>query len=88
MTDKQNVDDPTFDESKFNDAYFKGVFSDLLSWELPGHSSECPTSSFDWMGTTYVIDAHCDLLNAHRSELSTAMVLVFTLSALFIVLKA
>ncbi|MBZ0307478.1 MAG: hypothetical protein K8I82_15535, partial [Anaerolineae bacterium] len=65
-----------------------GVFTGLRGWQLPAHVSQCPTSSFAWNGNTYTFDAHCQLANDHFAMFNGVMVLIFSVSALFIVLRA
>lgn len=74
--------------SQFEDSFFKGVFDALKAWRLPAHSSACPTSSFQALGSTYSFSAHCDLINGHWNELSSVMTVVWSLLALWIVLRA
>ncbi len=68
---------------------FGTTFSSLLGWQLPGHTSQCPTASFNtpW-NTAYTIDSHCQLITNHWSALQAAMAVVWTIVALFIVLRA
>ncbi len=73
---------PTFDHG------FGNTFGGLLSWQLPGHVSQCPTGEFDALGRHFVFDAHCALWSAHAGELSAASVVLWTLVALFVVLGA
>lgn len=65
-----------------------GTFSGLSGWSLPAHASQCPTSSFAWEGRTFMIDAHCQLISDNFGVFRLIMTAVFSLSALFIVLKA
>lgn len=65
-----------------------GAFTGLRGWRLPAHASQCPTSSFSWNGNTYTFDAHCQLATDHFAMFNGVMVLVFSISALFIVLRA
>ncbi len=52
------------------------------------HVSQCPTSSFDWNGQTFIINQHCALISDHWSVLSVAMLTVWTVLSMIIVLKA
>lgn len=65
-----------------------GAFTGLQGWQLPAHASQCPTSSFAWNGNTYTFDAHCQLATDYFAAFRGVMTLVFSLSALFVVLKA
>lgn len=65
-----------------------GPFGSLLAWGLPAHTSTCPTASFDWSGATYTFDAHCQLVSDHFGVIRTVLTAMFSLSALFIVLRA
>lgn len=65
-----------------------GAFTGLKGWQLPAHASQCPTSSFVWNGNTYTFDAHCQLATDHFAAFRGVMTLIFSLSALFVVLKA
>lgn len=68
---------------------FGNTFSSLLSWQLPGHTSTCPTASFmtPW-STSYTINSHCQLILDHWAVLQAAMMVVWTIGALFVVLRA
>lgn len=74
--------------SEFDQAFFQGTFTNLLGWQLPAHSSQCPTSSFTWHSNSYTIDSHCQLIANHFSVFSSVMAAVWTVLALFILLGA
>jgi len=83
-----DVPDPYITETQFTDSFFKETFKDLLSWQLPNHTSMCPTSSFSFNGQSFTIDSHCQLINDHWSVFQTVMSVVYVLLAMFIVLRA
>lgn len=64
------------------------LFPSLQSFEMPAHSGECPTATFELWGDTYVIDAHCSVFEEHRALIQSVMGAVWLLFALFIVLEA
>jgi len=82
-----NTDPTVPDNGQYTD--FADTFSGLTGWSMPGHSSQCPTASFvsPW-GTPYTFDSHCQLITDNWAVLQAAMTVVWTLAALFIVLKA
>lgn len=67
------------------------TFTNLLSWQLPPHAAVCPTPTLNLtaigMGTNQYT-SHCALLNDHSAPVHGSMVAVFTILALFIVLRA
>jgi len=65
-----------------------GLFSDLRTWAVPSHSSECPKPSFDLWGQTYTFTAQCDLLDQYGAEITAAFEVAFGLAAVLIVLTA
>lgn len=74
--------------SDFDAAFFPNTFDNLLAWQVPAHSSQCPTGSFSWGGHSYTIDAHCGLVSTYFGALSSIMVAVWLIVALFILLRA
>lgn len=67
------------------------TFSGLLGWQLPAHGSSCPTPSLDlaFMGLgSHAMTMHCTLINNHFDALNAAMMVVWTVLALFVVLRA
>lgn len=82
-------DDPVIpEESQFDQAFFNGTFSSLKAWQVPAHSSSCPSGSFSFNGSTFVIDSHCQLVASHFGVLQAAMMVVWSVVALGIVLRA
>lgn len=79
--------DPTLpDPGQYTD--FGSTFNSLTGWSVPGHSSQCPTSSFSVFGRTFTIDSHCTLWADHSQALQAAMMVVWTIAALWVVLRA
>ncbi len=74
--------------TEIEDQFFKTTFTGLKSWSLPAHSSSCPTASFEAFGATRTLNSHCALINDHWGLLSAVMLVVWTISALFIVMRA
>lgn len=84
-----NTPDPEVPaDTKFKDAFFKDTFKDITEWRLPDHSPQCPTGSFHFNGYSYTINSHCELASNHMYALQAAMTVVYSLAALFIVLRA
>ena len=85
MKPTSEVADPTVPESADN---WGSTFNPLKAWSVPGHSSVCPVGSFNWNGSTYTIDSHCQLISDYWSALQSAAVVLWTVLALFILLGA
>lgn len=65
-----------------------GLLPDFRAFSLPAHNSQCPEPSFSVFGESYVISSHCDLIEEIRSPLQAVMLLLWTIVAAFIVLRA
>lgn len=76
------------DGAQFDDAFFKNTFDGLKGWTVPNHVSSCPQPGFDWNGSSYTISTHCQLWIDHQSAIAAAMLVVWSIAALFIVLRA
>lgn len=67
------------------------TFDGLLGWNIPAHAGVCPTPSVDLSTIglgTHQLTSHCGLLNDNSAPIHGAMVAVFTILALFVVLRA
>ena len=92
LTATQPVSDPV-DPSLDPLPNFGNTFDGLTGWNLPAHSSSCPTPSVDLSpvlgaGSVYTMSAHCDLINDHFGIFQASALVVWSLMALFIVLRA
>ncbi|WP_413212610.1 hypothetical protein [Paraburkholderia kururiensis] len=64
------------------------LLPDLKHWAVPAHSSACPEPSFSVLGHSFTLTAQCDLAESNRTAIYTAFAAMFTLAALFVVLRA
>ena len=91
LGDYPDIKQPTLEEpptaATILDPIFN-LFPNLKDYRVPDHASECPRPSFEMFGTTYEIGAHCDLLEDQRETVGFIMTLVWSICALWIVLKA
>ncbi len=94
LTEKgADVADPVSPQaSAFSDAFFKGTFGNLLAWQLPSHTSTCPTITFDYMmfssHQVHTMDAQCTISEQIRPVLNVVMIVCWTIVALFVLLEA
>ena len=91
LGDYPDIKQPTLEEppaaATILDPIFN-LFPNLRDYRVPDHASECPRPSFEMFGATYEIGAHCDLLEDQRETVGFIMTLVWSICALWIVLKA
>jgi hypothetical protein len=64
------------------------LLPDLKHWTVPTHNAVCPEPSFSMLGHSFTLKAQCDLAESNRTAIYTAFAAMFTLAALFIVLRA
>lgn len=75
------------DDEEFNAAFFGEVLDDLKFWQLPAHASQCPKPSYTLWDVEHEMTAHCDLFDIYGASISLLFDLVWTLAALYVVLK-
>lgn len=68
------------------------LMPDLKNFTVPSHTSTCPTATANWSmygrSFGFTMTTHCDLMEQNRAVIEAAMLLVWTLTATFIVLRA
>lgn len=72
---------------------FGTTFDNLRSFNLPAHASTCPAPEIDLSGVlgagkVYQFNAHCQLVQDHFGALQASMMVVWSMLALFVVLRA
>jgi hypothetical protein len=92
LTDTVTTTDPTL-PTVSDMPTWGNTFDGLLGWQLPGHSSVCPKPTLDLSGVlgagkVFTMDSQCALIQDHFGILQAAMVVVWSIIALFIVLGA
>ncbi|MBU7437015.1 hypothetical protein [Paraburkholderia fungorum] len=65
-----------------------GLMPDLKAWAIPSHGAVCPEPTFTVLGRSYTMTAQCDLAESNRTAIYTAFAAMFTLAAVFVVLRA
>ena len=89
-TDKDPPKDVTPSQRANAEPYFTNAFSGLKAWSFPSHTSTCPVIRFhvSYFTDDIVIDGHCAIVANNAAMISTVMLLLFGLMAMFIVLAA
>lgn len=64
------------------------LFPFLQNYQVPDHSSECPRPSFEAFGEQYTVEFHCELLEDNRQDISSIFLVLWTIFALCVLLKA
>lgn len=68
------------------------LMPDIKNFTVPGHSAICPTATANWSmygrSFGFTMSTHCDLMEQNRAVIEAAMLVVWTLVATFIVLRA
>lgn len=64
------------------------LMPDLRHIQISDQAGQCPTGSFTVFSRTHTLDSHCALINSNRAIIEVAMVAVWTILAMFIVLRA
>ena len=91
LGDDPNTPPPTLEDTPTAQMILDPILNlmpDLRSFSVPAHASECPRPQFEIFGTVHRWEVHCDLMEQNRALLETAMLLVWSLCAVFIVLRA
>ncbi|OIQ75373.1 hypothetical protein GALL_429610 [mine drainage metagenome] len=69
------------------------IMPGIKNFVVPSHQSACPTYTFhfalgSWWSQEVTMTSHCTLVENNRAAITAAMLVVWTLAALFIVLTA
>lgn len=66
------------------------MMPDLKNYVVPPHAGACPDTSFhvDYLNADYDFDEMCQILDEYQSVIASIMMLVFFVTALFIILSA
>ncbi|MBN3050847.1 hypothetical protein H4F45_05000 [Pectobacterium brasiliense] len=60
----------------------------LQNYDIPVRAAQCPTYSFEWNNRTFTVDAHCTLLERFRTLIQLFASVLWSFSALRIILSA
>lgn len=91
LGDDPNTPAPTMEDTPTAQAILSPILNlmpDLKNFAVPSHASECPKPSFSVFGHDYRWEVHCTLMDQNRALIEAAMLLVWSIAALFIVLRA
>lgn len=88
-TDSPDIPEPGLENIQSGASSFQTI-KNLLTIQPSNfsHTSQCPVTSFPWNGQSFVVDAHCQLVNDHFTLLSAAMLAAWAVLSLFVVLRA
>ncbi|MNM33780.1 hypothetical protein D3C81_444140 [compost metagenome] len=89
--DDPNTPPPSMEPTPTAQAILSPILNlmpDIKNFAVPAHASECPKPTMSVFNREYRLEAHCDLIEQNRAPFEAAMLLVWTLAALFIVLRA
>lgn len=64
------------------------LMPDLRNINVADQAGTCPQPSFTVFNRAYTVSSHCDLINNNRAVIEAAMMAVWTILAMFIVLRA
>lgn len=64
------------------------MLPDLKNFQAPASGAQCPKPTFQAFEQTFTMDKHCDLAEQNRAAIKAGMMVVFSLAALLIVLRA
>lgn len=67
---------------------FGNEFDNLKNFQPGSHSAVCPQPSFTVWNRTFTMSAHCQMANDYMSQFQAAMMVVWSIGAIFIVLRA
>lgn len=90
-----NISSPVLETTPTADSILAPVFNlmpDLRAFTLPAHASTCPVAVIDLRsyrsGWNWTVNGHCNMINDNAAIISAALLLCWSLSAVFIVLRA
>lgn len=90
LTKSVNVGDPLAVDPALMPT-FGSTFNNLRAFNLPPHNATCPAPSLDLSAVSmgvHVMNSHCTLVQNHFAALQAAMMVAWSVAALFVVLKA